>query len=66
MIAVALFLPVPYATSTTTIDPIGTWWGVAAGLGIAGALISSWEGLGIGRGRQAALRTARSGGDARI
>jgi hypothetical protein len=67
MIAVALFLPVLYATSTTrTIDPIGAWWGVAAGLGIAGALISSWEGLGIGRRRQAALGTAGSGGDARI
>jgi hypothetical protein len=67
MIAVALFLPVLYATATTTtIGPIGTWWGLAAGLGIGGALVSSWEGLGVGKRRQVALDTSRSGGNARM
>jgi hypothetical protein len=55
MISVALVVPLLYAASPSALDPIGTWWGVASGAGIAGALISAWEGVRIGWRRQAAV-----------
>ena len=65
MIAAAVVLPLLYATSSSGLDPIGTWFGVAAGVGIAGALVSGWEGACIGMRRQAALTAAGSANDAR-
>jgi hypothetical protein len=61
----AVVLPLLYATSSSVLDPIGIWFGVAAGVGIAGALVSVWEGIIIGRRRQAALTAAGSARDAR-
>ena len=54
MIAAAVVLPLVYATSSSVLDPIGIWFGVATAVGIAGALVSVWEGAGIGIRRQAA------------
>jgi hypothetical protein len=64
MIAAAVVVPLIYATSSSVLDPIGIWFGVAAGAGIAGALASAWEGAGIGIRRQAALTVAGSARDA--
>jgi hypothetical protein len=44
MIAAAVVLALLYATSSSVLDPVGTWFGVASGVGIAGALVSAWEG----------------------
>lgn len=65
MIAAAVVLPLLYATSSSVLDPVGIWFGVAAAVGIAGALGSVWEGISIGRRRQAALTAAGSARDAR-
>ena len=65
MIAAAVVLPLVYATSSSVLDPIEIWFEVAAGVGIAGALVSVWEGIEIGIRRQAALTVAGSAKDAR-
>ena len=65
MIAAAVVVPLMYATSPSVLDPVGVWFGVATGVGIAGALASAWGGVGIGIRRQAALTVAGSAGDVR-